>query len=86
MEPSYYRGDILFLVRREHVVPGDIIVYQITNEAIPIVHRVVTVQELPNKEVRILTKGDNNPVDDRSLYPKGQLWLRESEVMGQIVG
>ena len=29
MEPSYYRGDILFLVRREHVVPGDIIVYQI---------------------------------------------------------
>ena len=43
MEPSYYRGDILFLVRRERVVPGDIIVYQIQNEAIPIVHRVVTV-------------------------------------------
>lgn len=71
MEPSYYRGDILFLVRKERVIPGDIIVYQIPNEQIPIVHRVITVQEMPNKEVRILTKGDNNPVDDRGLYPKG---------------
>lgn len=71
MEPSYYRGDILFLVKREKVVPGDIIVYQLQNEAIPIVHRVITVQELPNKEPRILTKGDNNPVDDRGLYQRG---------------
>ena len=86
MEPSYYRGDILFLLRKEHLVPGDIIVYQIQNEAIPIVHRVITVQELPSKELRILTKGDNNPVDDRGLYPKGQLWIKEEEVMGQIVG
>jgi signal peptidase I len=82
MEPSYYRGDILFLVKRERVVPGDIIVYSLQNEAIPIVHRVTTVQELPNKEIRILTKGDNNPVDDRGLYPKGQLWLKEEQVMG----
>ncbi len=27
MEPSYYRGDILFLMRREEIIPGDIIVY-----------------------------------------------------------
>ena len=86
MEPSYYRGDILFLMRREEIIPGDIIVYQLQNEAIPIVHRVTTVQELPNKEKRILTKGDNNPVDDRGLYPRGQLWLKEEHVMGQIVG
>ena len=69
MEPSYYRGDILFLIRREKIVTGDIIVYQIKNEAIPIVHRVITVQNLPNGDQRILTKGDNNPVDDRGLYP-----------------
>ena len=43
MEPSYYRGDILFLVKKERVIPGDIIVYQLKNEAIPIVHRVITV-------------------------------------------
>jgi signal peptidase len=44
MEPSYYRGDILFLLKKETVVPGDIIVYQLKGEAIPIVHRVITVQ------------------------------------------
>lgn len=27
MEPSYYRGDILFLVKKDHIEPGDIIVY-----------------------------------------------------------
>jgi signal peptidase len=42
MEPSYYRGDILFLTRKEEITVGDIIVYQIENEAIPIVHRVIT--------------------------------------------
>jgi len=40
----------------------------------------------PNKEHRILTKGDNNPVDDRGLYPRGQLWIKESQIMGQVVG
>nr|ACK37608.1 putative signal peptidase I family protein [Kahliella matisi] len=47
MEPSYYRGDILFLMRKEKIETGDIIVYQIENEAIPIVHRVITVQNAP---------------------------------------
>jgi signal peptidase I len=46
MEPSYYRGDILFLARRETVEVGDIVVYSIENEAIPIVHRVITIQQL----------------------------------------
>lgn len=32
----------------------------------------------PNNETRILTKGDNNPVDDRGLYPKGQLWIKDT--------
>lgn len=27
MEPSYFRGDILFLHKKETIVPGDIIVY-----------------------------------------------------------
>ena len=43
MEPSYYRGDILFLMRKEKILTGDIIVYQLANEAIPIVHRVITI-------------------------------------------
>ena len=39
-----------------------------------------------SKDYRILTKGDNNPVDDRGLYPKGQLWIKPENVMGQVVG
>ena len=43
MEPSYYRGDILFLMRKETIEPGDIVVYSLESEAIPIVHRAITV-------------------------------------------
>jgi signal peptidase len=31
-----------------------------------------------------LTKGDNNPVDDRGLYPRGQLWIKEEDVVGKV--
>ena len=31
-----------------------------------------------------LTKGDNNPVNDRGLYPKGQLWLTRENILGRI--
>jgi len=34
----------------------------------------------------ILTKGDNNPVDDRGLYNPGQLWLEPSDIMGRAKG
>ena len=31
-------------------------------------------------------QGDNNWGDDRSLYPKGQLWLNPGHIMGKVVG
>ena len=31
-------------MRKEKIETGDIVVYQIQNEAIPIVHRVITIQ------------------------------------------
>ena len=37
-------------------------------------------------EVRLLTKGDNNAVDDRGLYNPGQDWVRRSEVVGRARG
>ena len=43
MEPSMYRGDILFLHKTTPIENGDIIVYQIEGENIPIVHRVTIV-------------------------------------------
>lgn len=34
-------------------------------------------------EVKFLTKGDNNNVDDRALYAEGQEWLTKDDVMGR---
>jgi signal peptidase len=40
MEPSMFRGDILVLLRKPKIEIGDVIVYQIKSEKIPIVHRI----------------------------------------------
>nr|WCZ58606.1 signal peptidase complex catalytic subunit SEC11 [Andalucia godoyi] len=34
----------------------------------------------------ILTKGDNNPTDDRGLYADGQMWLTRDDLVGKAVG
>lgn len=39
-----------------------------------------------NGDVKFLTKGDNNQVDDRSLYAPGQLWLEKSDMVGRAKG
>ncbi|CAO2833815.1 unnamed protein product [Amaranthus hypochondriacus] len=41
-----------------------------------------------NGEVRLLTKGDSNSMDDRtSLYAKDQYWITQHEhVMGKVIG
>ena len=46
MEPSMFRGDILVLIKRPTIEIGDVIVYQIENEKIPIVHRISSIQEV----------------------------------------
>ena len=33
---------------------------------------------------KFLSKGDNNPVDDRGLYPRGTMYLDESYVVGHV--
>lgn len=46
MEPGYYRGDILVVTHwNEPLIPGDVVVYNLAKQEIPIVHRVVTVQD-----------------------------------------
>lgn len=88
MEPGMYRGDILLLAKRETYDVGDIVVYKIPERDIPIVHRVLAIHERrdePN-DPYILTKGDNNYVDDRGLYNPGTKWLRKSDVMGTAFG
>ena len=47
MDPAYYRGDILFLTfyESDSVVPGDVVVFKLKEQEIPIVHRVIAIQE-----------------------------------------
>ena len=50
MEPSMYRGDILLLHKQTEIEIGDITVYELDAEAIPIVHRITSVQTDLTKE------------------------------------
>lgn len=34
----------------------------------------------------VLTKGDNNNVDDRALYVEKQIWLHKNDLMGKVRG
>ncbi len=100
MEPGFYRGDLLFLSnlieRNDPIKIGDIVVFQLHGRDIPIVHRVLRLHQssnyqdedtsAPAKFLKILTKGDNNQIDDRGLYIEGQEWLDESHIMGRVKG
>jgi len=84
MEPAFERGDILFLwMGEEPLTVGEVTVFQIKGRDIPIVHRILEVHDKGGGDLDILTKGDNNPVDDRGLYNPGQLWLAPEDVMGR---
>ena len=87
MEPAFQRGDILFLNNQANPIRvGEVVVFKIKDRDIPIVHRVMKVHEKASGAVELLTKGDNNRVDDRGLYAPGQLWLERDDVLGRAVG
>mmetsp|Transcript_10357 Transcript_10357/g.13113 ORF Transcript_10357/g.13113 Transcript_10357/m.13113 type:complete len:191 (+) Transcript_10357:195-767(+) len=93
MEPAFQRGDILFLNNSvKEVGVGDVVVFKIKDRDIPIVHRILKVHTkrggdgFEEGEVELLTKGDNNRVDDRGLYAPGQLWLKREDILGKAVG
>ena len=44
------------------------------------------VHEKADGKVEVLTKGDNNRVDDRGLYAPGQLWLQREDILGRANG
>lgn len=84
MEPAFHRGDLLFLTNYESdpIEVGDIVVFKIDGRDIPIVHRVLKLHEKEDGNVKILTKGDNNAVNDRGLYARGQYWLNRKVQIG----
>jgi signal peptidase I len=85
MEPGYYRGDLLLLnLWKDPIQVGDVVVFKQRDRDIPIVHRVHRVHvRASDGEVFILTKGDNNNMDDRALYPPGVDWISERDLMGR---
>jgi signal peptidase len=84
MTPAFVRGDLLFLaMTSKELEVGDIAVYQLKGQPIPIVHRILEVHETKEGK-KILTKGDYNPVDDRGLYNRGQVWVAEEDIMGRV--
>ncbi|KAL8204036.1 UNVERIFIED_CONTAM: Signal peptidase complex catalytic subunit S11C [Gekko kuhli] len=88
MEPAFHRGDLLFLTnfRDDPIRAGEIVVFKVEGRDIPIVHRVIKVHEKENGNIKFLTKGDNNEVDDRGLYKEGQNWLEKKDVVGRARG
>ncbi|KAG8549135.1 hypothetical protein GDO81_022492 [Engystomops pustulosus] len=88
MEPAFHRGDLLFLTnfQEDPIRAGEIVVFKVEGRDIPIVHRVIKVHEKENGDIKFLTKGDNNEVDDRGLYKEGQNWLEKKDVVGRARG
>lgn len=87
MEPAFYRGDILFLhMGYTPFRAGDIVVFKVEDREIPIVHRIIKVHEKEDGQVDMLTKGDNNAVDDRGLYASSQSWINKRHVIGRAKG
>jgi signal peptidase len=87
MEPAFQRGDILFLNNQDDPIrAGDVVVFKIKDRDIPIVHRVLKVHEQKDGRIELLTKGDNNRVDDRGLYAPGQKWLKREDILGRASG
>ena len=80
---------------------GDITVYKIPGADIPIVHRVLETHDVPPKrqsssgasnlesglpaDQLLLTKGDNNHIDDIELY-RGLDWLERKHIVGKVRG
>ncbi|KAH9903316.1 hypothetical protein C8Q73DRAFT_751154 [Cubamyces lactineus] len=98
MEPAFYRGDLLFLTNPsdQRYQTGDITVYKVPGADIPIVHRVLETHDSVSKKGMVsasplvdrqllLTKGDNNPIDDIDLY-QGLEWLERKHIVGKVRG
>ncbi|OEL15314.1 Signal peptidase complex catalytic subunit SEC11C [Dichanthelium oligosanthes] len=94
MEPGIKRGDLVLFCKSgdgDHPIrTGDIVLYEPAYGDFPVVHRVIKVHERRGGGgggVDILTKGDNNSVDDSVfVYSESDPWLHRRHVMANAVG
>ncbi|TVU00849.1 hypothetical protein EJB05_53697, partial [Eragrostis curvula] len=95
MEPTFKRGDLLLFATRSDDSPvrvGDVVLFR---KPVPddddgppvVVHRVIEVRERRDGGgADILTKGDDNSVDDAAFLYGGAPYLRRDQVIGKAVG
>lgn len=91
MEPAFERGDLLLFrggdAGDDPIRAGDVVLFKPAYGDVPVVHRVIAVHERRGGGggADILTKGDNNGVDDASFLYRGP-WLPRQHVMAKAVG
>ncbi|KAL4922573.1 hypothetical protein BDW62DRAFT_196577 [Aspergillus aurantiobrunneus] len=91
MEPALQRGDLILLWNRKGpICAGEIPVIWSPGKPLPMVHRAISVHYRARTdghiEQRILTKGDNNAIDDRFMYLPGQSFAPREDVVGLVWG
>lgn len=80
MVPEFYKGDLILVkgVDPAGLEIGDIIVYQNPYRSIPVVHRIVDIEEEDGRRL-FYTKGDHNPWCDQLAGiapPIEEEWVR----------
>lgn len=78
MEPTFHAGDFVITrdVSADELKPGDVVLYQ--NGEKHVMHRIVSITPTTRgQEATLITRGDNNPVDDAPVP--------ESALIGKLV-
>ncbi|KAI1772977.1 putative signal peptidase I [Hypoxylon cercidicola] len=92
MAPAFHRGDIIVISNLEHEIRvGDIPVVWFSKTPLPMVHRAIKVlwgTRDGGRDIQqlILTKGDNNELDDVALYPGDRKYVYRDEIIGVVRG
>ncbi|KAH7353916.1 signal peptidase I [Plectosphaerella cucumerina] len=87
MVPAFHPGDVIFLWNRTELIQiGDIPVIWFEADPLPMVHRALSIAHGEEGHQLIRTKGDNNDVDDVSLYPPGQKFVYRRQIIGLVRG
>jgi len=84
----WLRGDLLIIqgVSSESLEIGDVIVFDEPHVEIPVVHRIVAINETEAGRY-FLTKGDDNPISDSEEISWGNRfgWIHQSNVHGKVI-
>ena len=76
-----YIGDIAFLQGQKEYKVGDVIVYSAKNYPLPIIHRIIKI----NEDGTYQTKGDNNPI--QIVSPQiNEKYITSDQIIGKAIG